>query len=286
MIEIQDKTQCCGCGACAQSCPKRCITMHEDIEGFLYPDINKANCIDCGLCEKVCPFINPYSPLRPQHTFAAINPDQDIRKNSSSGGIFYLLASTVLKDGGVVFGAVFNDTWEVEIKETEIIPDIKRMQGSKYVQANTLDSFRKCKSILDSGRKVLYTGTPCHVSGLRHFLRKDYHNLYLVDFVCHGTPSPRVWKSYINEIQDALSIIRIGNKPKRRPICLSSRFSLSYDNDCNNYYLYASYTDNDYMRLFLNNTNLRPSCFSCKVKGCSSNSDITIGNTSVSKLTS
>lgn len=199
MIFIQDKKECCGCSACASVCPKNCITMSEDSEGFLYPHVDESVCIDCHLCERVCPMINHGKDREPLAVYAAKNSNETIRMQSSSGGIFTLLAERVIDEGGVVFGASFNDRWEVVHDHVETKEELAKFRGSKYVQSKIGDNYRKVKLFLSEGRNVLFSGTPCQISGLKKYLRKDYDNLLAVDFICHGVPSPGVFRTYLQE---------------------------------------------------------------------------------------
>lgn len=203
MISIQDKDKCCGCAACVQVCPKQCFSFEEDKEGFRYPVADRIKCIDCGLCEKVCPVINQYEATNPIKVYAAINKDEVIRMQSSSGGIFTLLAEKVIREGGVVFGAAFDENWEVQHTYVETIKDLAKLRTSKYVQSRMEDNYQRAKAFLKQGRKVMFTGTSCQIAGLKHFLRKDYDNLLAVDVICHGVPSPMVWRDYLLEIQKA-----------------------------------------------------------------------------------
>ena len=197
---MENKKDCCGCTACVQVCPKQCILFKEDEEGFLYPEIDQTICIDCGRCDLVCPVINPYENRKPIKTYAAKNKDECIRKKSSSGGIFTLLAEQTVKEGRCVFGARFDDNWDVVHDYEETINGLAKFRGSKYTQSNIGNTYRQCKEQLKQSRKVLYSGTPCQIAGLNHFLNKDYHNLITVDFVCHGVPSPKVWRLYKQEL--------------------------------------------------------------------------------------
>ena len=180
MIDKKEKNNCCGCGACVQICPKQCISMAADNEGFLYPQVNSAICIDCGLCEKVCPVINQSAPREPLVVYAAKNNNEDIRLKSSSGGIFTLLAEKVIEEGGVVFGAKFDADWNVIHDYTETIEGLAAFRGSKYVQSIIDDNFKTAKQFLNNGRKVLFSGTPCQIAGLKKYLRKEYDNLLVV----------------------------------------------------------------------------------------------------------
>ena len=278
MIDITDKHDCCGCAACAQACPKQCITMQADSEGFLYPKVDGSLCIDCGLCEKVCHELHSYDEHRPQQVLAVVNKDEEVRMHSSSGGIFYILASKVIAEGGVVFGARFDNDWQVVIDYAETMDGIKAFMGSKYVQARTGTAFRDARRLLQDGRKVLFTGTPCQIAALRHYLRKDYENLTTVDFVCHGTPSPKVWQKYLDEVIKAgqrISSVEFRNKKKGwKQFC----FHLQYNEDDATVSMLSPAGKNHFMKAFLKDVILRPSCYACKAKEGRSNSDLTIAD--------
>lgn len=251
----------------------------EDSEGFLYPKVDESICVNCGLCEKVCPVLNHFDNLKPTKVFAAINPDDAVRKSSSSGGVFSLLAEQIIAKGGVVFGARFDEDWQVKIVAAETIEDTVPFRGSKYVQARTEDSYIQCKEILEKGRDVLYCGTPCQVAGLLHYLRKPYANLLTVDFICHGVPSPLVWKRYLEEVltagKKAMHDVQYRNKRKgwRR-----FSFRLDYDQQEKEVTLSSDAQANPFMKAFLSNLILRPSCHTCPAKNGTSNSDITIAD--------
>lgn len=173
MISILDKKKCCGCSACAQRCPKHCIKMIEDSEGFLYPKVDGDTCIDCGLCERVCPIQNPGEDRVPLAVYAAKSPNEVIRRQSSSGGIFTILAEQIIDEGGVVFGAAFNDKWEVEHSYVENKEQLVKFRGSKYVQSKIGESYKDAKSFLKEGRRVLFSGTPCQIAALKKYLQKN-----------------------------------------------------------------------------------------------------------------
>lgn len=300
MIDIQNKYDCCGCNACVQSCPKNCISTHEDEEGFLYPKADASLCIECGLCEKVCPVINQASMREPLEAFAAKNPDEQIRRESSSGGIFTLLAEQTIEKGGVVFGAAFNDRWEVEHQWRNTKEGLSDFRGSKYVQSCIGNSFAQAESFLRQGREVLFCGTPCQIAGFRLFLRKDYDNLITVDFICHGVPSPGIFRQYLNE--EKLLFSRKHNKaptsvsdstdaPKVNAIFFRDKvkgwkeFSLtlhfsqtSRKGELLSISKSSTLHKNPYLRGFLSNLYLRPSCHSCPAKELKSGSDITIAD--------
>ena len=279
MITIKEKTLCCGCSACAMKCPKHCITMQADSEGFLYPVVNKEDCIDCGLCERVCHELHPYEQRKPLNVYAAINKDEEIRLKSSSGGIFYLLAEKTISEGGVVFGARFDEQWQVVIDYAETMEGIKPFMGSKYVQASTATAFKDAEAFLKQGRKVLFSGSPCQIAGLYHYLRKEYDNLTTVDFVCHGVPSPKVWQRYLDEVvksgKQAINDIKFRNKSNGWK---KFNFVLSYNQEKQTHSLISWHQQNHFMRAFLSDMILRPSCHECRAKQGSSHSDITIAD--------
>lgn len=280
MIDIKDKKLCCGCNACVQRCPKQCISVQEDEEGFLYPIVDLSICIDCGLCEKVCPVLNQGSERNPIEVFAAVNKDDSIRMQSSSGGIFTALAEQIIQEKGVVFGARFDEKWEVKHDYTETIEGLKAFRGSKYVQSRIGDTFSKAEFFLKAGRKVMFTGTPCQIAGLRLFLRKEYENLLAVDIICHGVPSPMVWRKYLGEKtqQGGLESIQSISFRNKNTGWKSYSFQIEYDKN----HLKSSFSEyasqNIFMKGFLADLYLRPSCYACPTKKLKSGSDITLGD--------
>lgn len=209
MINIKDKTQCCGCHACYNVCPKNVIEMIEDDKGFKYPKINEDDCISCNLCEKVCPVLKKVEVKNNPASYACYNKNEEVRKNSSSGGIFTLLAECILEKNGVIYGASFNNEWLVEHIRIDNKDDLYKLRTSKYLQSNINDTYKRAKRDLDDNKLVLFTGTPCQVNGFISYLRgKTYNNLYTQDIICHGVPSPKVWKKYL-EYREKLD----GNRP-------------------------------------------------------------------------
>lgn len=179
MIIIDDKAMCCGCSACFSVCPKNAITMLEDEKGFKYPKISKNKCINCGLCEKICPILNKREKLNKPKAYACINKDESIRKNSSSGGIFTLIAEEIVDMGGVVFGAQFDNDFNVIHSYTDNKEELYKFRGSKYVQSIIGDNYKNSKKFLEEGKYVLFTGTPCQVEGLHAFYRRIMINYIL-----------------------------------------------------------------------------------------------------------
>ena len=298
------KMDCCGCGACVQHCPKQCITMKEDEEGFLYPVVDAGKCINCGLCEKVCPWINVQEKRFPLEVLAAKNKNEQERMDSSSGGVFIALARRVIAKGGVVFGAVFDENWEVHHTYAETLEDIKPMMGSKYLQSRMENSYCQAEAFLKEGREVLFSGTPCQIAGLHAYLRKDYSNLLSVDLICHGVPSPGIWRKYIHETFDSISSARRAVAGKNTVLSLSlnsmpgitgikfrdkkmsgwKKYSFVVQGtsaskaDQNSVLLSNIHYTNPFMRGFLSNIYLRPACYGCKCKSGVSHSDLTIAD--------
>lgn len=303
MIDIIDKTLCCGCWACSNVCPKSCIDMREDQEGFLYPKVRKDDCVDCHLCEKVCPVLNTKEKRSPKKIFAAKNKDKKVVEKSSSGGVFFHFAKQFILEGGVVFGARFDKDWNVVHDYTDNLDGISQFMTSKYVQSQIGNTYSLVKDFLKSGRKVLFTGTPCQIGGLHNFLRKRYSNLFTMDFLCHGVPSPKVWKMYLHQEANeyvtsaqravgrntilhslqSMSLIEDINFREKSEGWQKSRFVLRFaEPSCegkrNSVLSSSSYNDNVYMKGFLNDLYLRPSCYKCKFKRFQSQSDITIAD--------
>ena len=279
MINITDQHNCCGCEACVQACPKHCISFEEDAEGFRYPKVDTSYCVECGACEKVCPMITPYEIRKPQQVLAAINPDEDIRKESSSGGIFTMLAENVIREGGVVFGVHFDEQWQAVFDYTETTEGLAAFRGSKYLQARVGNAFKEARDFLKTGRKVLFSGTPCQIAALRHFLHRDYENLLCVDFICHGTPSPKVWRLYLDEVtQNAVRAIRDVQFRNKKQGWKRFNFDMTYDADGKHYNISSWHRENHYMRIFLDDVILRPSCYACRAKYGRSHSDLTIAD--------
>ena len=297
MIKITNLVDCCGCASCVQVCPKKCISFKEDKQGFRYPFVNNSLCIDCGRCEKVCPIYKDHLVKTPIVVYAAKNKNEVIRRASSSGGIFSILAEQVITDGGVVFGAKFDENWEVVHDYTETIDGLAAFRGSKYLQSRIEDNYKKVKVFLQNGRKVLFSGTPCQIAGLKSFLQKDYDNLVCVDFVCHGVPSPKVWRKYNFEIakkneRNLLSRFFFSNCRSLvkginfRDKCSGwKKFSLTFSFsetsgkiEKNSLIKSVVFSQDAFMKAFLKNIILRPSCYGCRFREGKSESDITLGD--------
>ena len=274
-INTANRSKCSGCCACASICPIDCIDMTTDNEGFWYPEVNDS-CIECGRCIEVCHIFKNEKVYNHPIAYACINTDEEIRSESSSGGVFYELSKYIISQSGVVFGAGFNTRFEVEHTFAESISDLKKFQRSKYVQSKIDGTYEQAKMFLLSGRKVLFSGTPCQIAGLKSYLGKSYDSLTCVDFICHGVPSPLVWKKYI-EYQEKTSKSRTQKVDFRLKDEGWRRFSVRFIFE--NHTKYQQTLLNDlYMNVFLSDICLRPSCYHCDFKSLNRQSDITLAD--------
>ena len=278
MIQISEKKDCCGCSACTQVCPKECIEMHSDHEGFLYPQVNVKNCIDCRLCEKVCPNLNVEPEQQESQTAHLLQINDDaVRKESTSGGAFTAIAKWIILQGGVVFGANLDiKTFEVHHQWVDNETDLSLFRNSKYVQSVIGNCYKETKEFLKGGRWVLFSGTPCQIEGLYHYLSgKTYGRLLLVDVVCYGIPSPGFFKDYMTWKHQ-----QIGGEFKKmlfREKRLSYNYtSFSIFNNEPELNYHQGVEREQFMRSFFSDMNVRPSCYDCKFKKRYRVSDFTI----------
>lgn len=279
MLTVKNKKDCCGCQACYEACPSKCISMVSDEEGFLYPRINPADCVNCSLCERVCPQLNSNDtklPEAPRSCYAAISKDLQIRLLSSSGGVFSLLANKILEQNGVVFGARFDDQFAVYHSYTETPEGLPPFRGSKYAQSDLRGAYSQVRQFLQASRPVLFTGTPCQIAGLRGYLgQREYDQLYLVSVVCHGAPSPLVWKDYLYHITGGSMPTNINMRNKDKGWGPGDyRLVIRREGE---EMMNTQATDTPYMRAFLTNLTLRSACYSCHFRG-NHGSDLTLGD--------
>lgn len=278
MIEVNEKSQCCGCAACVDRCPVNCISLREDEEGFCYPYVDNEVCVSCGLCTRVCPVLNRSIEKRPLCQYAALNPDMSIRSSSSSGGLFSILARYVIDKGGVVFGASFDESWNVHHNMVSTVDDLSALRGSKYVQSDSRNIYLEVERQLKSDKMVLFSGTPCQVAALRLYLGREYPGLLCVDVICHGVPSPRIWRDYLVKLGDlrpvGTQLVGISFRDKVGG-WKEYNFTVKFGDGSQ---LSESHEDNCYMKGFLRDIYLRPSCYDCPAKAGRSGSDITLGD--------
>lgn len=274
MLYITEKQNCSGCSACYAICPKQCITMQPDQEGFVYPKIEASHCIDCGMCEKVCPLRKAPLPQKQPEAYACINTNTAVRKKSSSGGLFTLLAEEIIDRQGVVIGAAFDDTFKVVHDVAKSKADIARFRGSKYVQSALKDIFAQTKSYLLRGKTVLFSGTPCQIAGLCAYLGKPYPHLLCIDMICHGVPSPLVWEKYRAQKTAGKKLTHISFRDK---ILGWKRFGLSFSYQDGSTE-HATFLEEIFLRGFLKDIYSRPSCYDCRFKNARICSDITLAD--------
>lgn len=276
MIKIVDKSKCSGCYACKSICPQQCISMESDEEGFWYPVVDTDKCINCGLCQRTCPILNKDKIENNPCAYACFNKDERTRIKSSSGGIFSLIAEHVIDMDGVVFGAEFDEEFAVRHSFIKTKDQINQFQGSKYTQSKIGDTFKQAKSLLEQGKAVLFSGTSCQIAGLKSYLGKSYKKLFCVDIVCHGVPSPKVWNQYVL-YREKCAGSKVSEISFRKKDPGWRRFSMYFKFMNNSEYLQPRDSDS-YMKAFLRNLCLRPSCYACSFKTLNRQSDITLAD--------
>lgn len=269
-----NKSDCCGCGACSQICPTGALTMRKGDGGFLYPEIDQSACVNCSLCHKVCPERHPKKENLPLGVYAARIDDENILSSSSSGGMFTALAMPVIENGGVVFGAEYQDGYRsVQHSWCEKKEDLDRFRRSKYLQSNTGKCYAIARKFLDEGREVMYSGTPCQIAGLKTFLGKEYPGLLTVSLICHGVPGPDVWKRYLQTLTGEAKVESVMFRDNRYS-WKNCHFSVKDESTEH----FMKFRDSSYIRGFLGALYTRESCSSCSFRSMRSGSDIVIGD--------
>lgn len=277
-IEIIDKKLCSGCTACMSICPKQCISMQEDEEGFLYPKVDTERCIQCSKCVKVCPYANSEFTDKSEEEelalcYAAYYNNEEIRYKSSSGGMFRAFADQIIAEGGVVFGAAFDENFLVEHTCSETLEGLTAFMGSKYLQSRMGDSYNRVKLYLDQGRKVLFTGCGCQIAGLKRFLNGKDENLICVDLICHGVDSPKIWIDYLHSLLPNDEIKSVNFRDKITGQDDSTVSIIGYKSS-----LRIKEKKNLYFRSWIFGLFARPSCEICPFKKDNRISDITISD--------
>lgn len=282
MPKLASLNNCTGCTACANICPHNCMKMKPDVFGFMHPVlVNEDKCVECRLCEKICPVLKEKSKTNKMTSaYAALSCDENIRLESSSGGIFTELAKSIILKNGVVYGAAYDEQFTVRHCCVESEADLRKLRGAKYAESNLGNTYKDILNRLKKGQFVLFSGTPCQVAGLKSFVRKDFHNLFCVDFVCYGVPSPEAWKAYIEfrskEDADGKRPCSINLRSKETGW---SRYQYSnvfeYDNGEKHSVLSFQSL---YMKMFTGDYISRQSCENCNFKGYNRCSDITLGD--------
>lgn len=277
MIEKVD-TLCYGCSACMNKCPRHCISMKETAEGFLYPVVQKELCAQCGLCEKVCPVLSLEKQEEEyRRAWGVTTKDHQVLLESSSGGLFTALSKKVLDEEGCVFGATFTQDFQrvnhIMIEKPE---DLALLRGAKYFQSQMNETFLQVQKQLHRQRKVLFSGTPCQIAGLKSFLGYEDDHLFLIDVICHGVPSALLWQHYLLHMRKTAAgqIKSVNFRDKREGW---KRYGMEIVTEKEKS-LYLPFSENPYMTMFLKDICLRESCYQCKIKKSGVMSDLTIGD--------
>lgn len=277
MIQIKDKADCCGCTACASVCPKDAITMEPDTLGFKYPKVDLSKCIDCGLCEKVCAFNDNYDKslnLKEPEIYAARHKDIHEIETSRSGAAFIAISDYILENGGIVYGAGYKDHFRVAHKRATTKEERNEFKGSKYVQSDLDGIFRQVKEDLKQGNTVLFSGTPCQTAGLNSYIGKKLReNLVLVDIVCHGVPSPYIWRDYLTYLENKYKgkVVKVDFRDKSRIGWAGHIESYTFDNG-------EKIETKKYTNLFYKHIMLRESCGTCHYTNFHRPSDFTLAD--------
>lgn len=273
-MTLFDREKCCGCGGCADKCPKNAITMRADSEGFSYPEIDRSLCVECGLCRKICAFNAVKTAGAPGKVFAAKHRDRSVREKSTSGGAFTALSDAVFAAGGAVCGAGFDGELRVAHSIASSAGERDGFVGAKYVQSDTSRVFEDINAFLSSGRPLLFTGTPCQTAQMRASFG-ERENLWLCDLVCNGVPSPKLWEDYLRLLSargGAVESYRFRSKlagwHRNTEFC---RYSGGRDDS-------SSAEVKAYNRIYFSGLATRPSCYSCPYAGMSRPGDITLGD--------
>lgn len=277
MIKITDdnKTRCSGCSACAHACPVGCIAMERDSEGFLYPVADAAQCINCGKCDRICPVTHREAVTHTPDTACIVrNNDADVLRRSTSGGAVTAVSEVILAQGGIVFGGALDGDFHAVHRSAETPDMLRQFQNSKYVQSDVADAFPRVKQELESGRQVMFAGTPCQTAGLKRYLGKDYDNLFTVDFVCRAVPSPKVWEQYKTELEQRYhaQVTEVYFREKTYGYH-SSNLAVTFGNGKK--HVENAFTDS-YLKAFFEGLSIRPSCTDCAFRRADRVSDLTV----------
>lgn len=279
MIKILNLNNCCGCGACKSICPRQCIKMIPGEYGFLYPIVDESKCINCHLCEKACLYINKQKDIKfcsVYKCYALKHSKKNIRNLSASGGAFSVFAEYIINERkGGIYGASFDDKWNVNHIYVNNIEGLKKLRGSKYVQSDIGNTFNDCKKRLDNGETILYTGTPCQIRGLKLFLKNEYDNLFTIAIMCHSVSSPWVWNKYLKEISPNQDISYINFRYKKYSW---EHYSFLIKDSTNKIIINEISTFNPFMRCIMRGDFQRLSCENCQSKGEFNMADAIIGD--------
>ena len=275
-----DFEKCTGCGACVQSCPKQCISWTEGEFRFKYPQIDKDICVNCGICERVCPIDKVLQTPTTQKAYAAVHKDYQVLAKSTSGGAFTAIADAVFAQDGIVYGVAMMDNMQVKHIRTSNKEEFAVLRSSKYLQSDTGNTYQMVEQDLKQGKTVLYSGTPCQIDGLRHFLGKPYERLYTVDIVCHGVGSQAYFDKYLDFARKRygnIKTLRFRSKEYVGWSCGGGVVVVTGSSDCLKKIQYRDF-DNYYYAYFLSGDIYRKSCYSCKYANMKRVGDFSLGD--------
>ena len=275
-----DFEKCTGCGACVQSCPKQCISWTEGEFRFKYPQIDKDICVNCGICERVCPIDKVLQTPTTQKAYAAVHKDYQVLAKSTSGGAFTAIADAVFAQDGIVYGVAMMDNMQVKHIRTSNKEEFAVLRSSKYLQSDTGNTYQMVEQDLKQGKTVLYSGTPCQIDGLRHFLGKPYERLYTVDIVCHGVGSQAYFDKYLDFARKRygnIKTLRFRSKEYVGWSCGGGVVVVTGSSDCLKKIPYRDF-DNYYYAYFLSGDIYRKSCYSCKYANMKRVGDFSLGD--------
>lgn len=272
--------ECTGCMACVNACACGGLKIVSDEEGFEHPKTNEMACVNCGLCEKACPVLHPLATVNPeQQVYACWTNDKQLRAESSSGGLFTELSRVILSEKGVVFGVAFDKNLTACHVPATTDGELAALRGSKYVQSRIGTAYQAAQDLLDRGRKVLFSGTPCQIAGLRKFVGKNYEGLFTLDLICHGVPSPMVYEKYKLYMEEKLGEkVRTLKFRDKRNSWVYFNISINQSDNKKDCKYVGTYFEDPYIRGFLRDYFLRPSCYDCKFANLKRLGDITIGD--------
>lgn len=282
MPNLVEWNSCCGCGSCANKCPKNAISMSPNKEGFLHPEIDKNLCVECGACEKVCPGLEPAKNTdNNPKAFIVQHKNDVVRFQSTSGGAFTAIAEEIIKRNGVVYGAAMTDELTVKHICVDTVEGLAQFRNSKYVQSEIGSCYKDAKAKLDYGITVCFSGTPCQINGLYKYLGKDYENMIAVDIVCKSVPSPLVFQKYVEykkEQEGSISDVVFRDKKRGFLYCTMAHYA-SHSDRLKSKDIYRRGSESDeWLRLFLSGRISRHSCSECQYQDSERKSDFTLGD--------
>lgn len=279
-IQTLVKDACTGCKLCGDVCPKDCISFSEDLEGFLYPVVSCDSCIECGLCSRVCPALNVSQNHKTDIVLSAFASDVSVKESGSSGGLFFLLASSVLRNGGVVYGAAFDEHLTLKHQRVDNIRDLRLLCKSKYLQSNCEGAYNKIKTDLSAGHTVVFAGTPCQCQALRNFIdEKKSKNLLLIDFVCHGVPNQKLFDENLEWTAKKYGRVRgVEFRYKGKNVKHPQTLRMTYEINGKEKSMLRMHYQDPYYFGFQKHLTLRPSCYQCQWAKPERCSDITLAD--------